>query len=218
MNHSMIKKEKLNAYFDSLKFGFYCISHPLDGFWDLTHEKRGTYAAANTILILTLLARVMKLQFTSFIFLTVYWEELNIFLYIASVLFPLALWTLGNWGLTTLFDGKGKLGQVYMATCYAMLPYPLIQFPLLLLSNVVTVDEAAFYSALSVLSLVWAAVLILAAMGQIHEYTLGKNLLFIVASLFAMLVLVFILLLFFSMISQGVSYFISIGKELLFRL
>ena len=55
-------------------------------------------------------------------------------------------------------------------------------------------------------------------MGQIHEYSLAKNILFMVASLFAMLVIVFILMLFFSMISQGVAYFISLGKEFLFRL
>ncbi len=205
-------------YIDSLRFALYCITHPLDGFWDLTHEKRGTYAAANTILFLTLLVRVMKLRYTSFIFLTVYWEGINIFLYIASVAFPLAMFVVGNWGLTTLFDGKGRLGQVYMASCYALTPYVLIQFPLMVFSNFVTVDEREFYSVLSMISLLWAAMLLISAMGQIHEFSMGKNMLFMVASLFAMLVIVFILLLFFSMISQGVAYFISIGKEIMFRL
>lgn len=212
------KKETYVHYLATLKFALYCITHPLDGFWDLTHEKRGSIAAANTILILTVLVRIMKLQFTSFIFLTVYWEGINIFLYIASILFPLALWVVGNWALTTLFDGKGRLGQVYMATCYAMTPYPLVQLPLIIFSNFVTVDEREFYTVLSGISLVWAALLIVTAMSQIHEYKMGKNLLFTVATLFAMLVMVFILLLFFSMISQGVSYFISLGREILFRL
>lgn len=215
---AFIKKDKFSQYIKSLKFALYCITHPLDGFWDITHEKRGSIAAANTILILTLLARILGLQYTSFLFNKVYWPEVNIFLYIASIVFPLALWCVGNWGLTTLFDGKARLGQVYMATCYAMTPYPLIQFPLIILSNIVTVDEGAFYGVFSVLALVWAALLIVAAMMQIHEYSLSKTILFTVASIFAMLVIVFILLLFFSMISQGISYFISLGREILFRL
>lgn len=218
MVSSLIKKETWSEYWRSLKFAFYCMTHPVDGFWDLTHEHRGTYAAANTILIATLVIRLAKLRFTSFLFLQVYWEELNIFLYLASVLFPLALWVIGNWALTTLFDGKGKLGQVYMATCYGLIPYPVIQFPLMLLSNVVTVEEGQFYSVLSAISLVYAALLIVSAMGQIHEFSAGKNLLFTVASLFAMLVQVFILTIFFSMISQGVLYFISLVREFLFRL
>lgn len=212
------KKETYQHYIATLKFAMYCITHPFDGFWDLTHERRGSIAAANTILFLTLLARIMKLQFTSFIFMKVYWEGINILLYIASVVFPLILWVVGNWALTTLFDGKGRLGQVYMATCYALTPYPLIQFPLIIFSNLVTVDEQEFYIVLSGISIIWAGLLILAAMAQIHEYAMSKNLLFTVASLFAMLVMVFILLLFFSMITQGISYFVSLGKEILFRL
>lgn len=212
------KKETYVHYFATLKFALYCITHPLDGFWDLTHEKRGSIAAANTILILTLISRVMKLRYTSFVFLRVYWEGINIFLYLASILFPLALFVVGNWALTTLFDGKGRLHQVYMATCYALTPYPLMQFPLMIFSNFVTYEERQFYEVLSVLSLVWAALLIVAAMMQIHEFSLSKNVLFTIASLFAMLVIIFILLLFFSMISQGITYFISLGREILFRL
>lgn len=215
---SLKKKETYQHYIATLKFALYCITHPFDGFWDLTHEKRGSYAAANTILILTLLARVMRLRYTSFIMITVYWEGINIFLYLASVIFPLALWVVGNWACTTLFDGKGRLGQVYMATCYALTPYPLMQFPLMVFSNFVTVDEAEFYGVLSAISLVWAFLLIVAAMAQIHEYSMGKNILFTVISLFAMLVIIFILMLFFSMITQGIAYFISLGREILFRL
>ena len=213
------RKETYQKYWKSLKFGFYCMTHPLDGFWDLTHERRGTYAAANTILIATLMIRVLKLKYTSFVVVApVYWEDINIFMILASVLFPLALWVVGNWALTTLFDGKGRLGQVYMATCYGMLPYPVIMIPLTIISNFVTTDEAEFYTTLSALALAYAALLIVAAMGQIHEYSLAKNILFTIASLFAMLVMIFLLMLFFSMISQGVAYFVSLVKELLFRI
>ncbi len=215
VRENLTPKEK---YIDSLKFALYCMTHPLDGFWDLTHEKRGTLAAANTILGAALLIRILKLRYTSFLFMEVYWEDLNIFMYLASVVFPLVLWVLGNWGLTTLFDGKGRLDQVYMATCYAFTPYVLIQFPLMIFSNFVTVQEAEFYSVVSALSLVYAALLVIAAMGQIHEFSAAKNLLFVVATLFAMLVMIFILMIFFSMIAQGIAYFISLGKELLFRM
>ena len=210
--------ESFRRYWKSLKFAFYCATHPLDGFWDLTHERRGTYAAANTILILTIISRLLKLQHTSFVIDPLYYPEINIFLYIASILFPLFLWVVGNWALTTLFDGKGRLGQVYMATCYCMLPYPLIQIPLIFPSNVVTTEERQFYDVLSFVSLVWVLFWIVLAMGQIHEYSVGKNFIFTIFSLFAMLVIIFILLLFFSMISQGIAYFISVGKELLYRL
>lgn len=215
---SLTSKEKWQRYFKSLKFALYCTTHPIDGFWDLTHERRGTYAAANTILFIAIFTRILKLRFTSFIFLNVYWEDLNIITYICSILFPLGLFVIGNWALTTLFDGKGRLGQVYIATCYALTPYPLVQLPLMIFSNFLTVDELQFYSVVSVISLIWVCFIAILGMSQVHEYSFGKNILFIVATIFAMLVMIFLLMLFFSMVSQGVAYFISIGKELLYRM
>lgn len=212
------RAQNFARYRASLKFGFYCMTHPIDGFWKLTHEKRGSVGAATTILFFTILVRILKLRYTSFMFLQVYWEDINIFLYIASILFPLALWVVGNWALTTLFDGKGRLKDVYMGTCYGMLPYPVIQFPLMVASNFVTIEEGQFYQVLSVLSLILCLLLIVNGLAQVHAFSPGKNLLFTVASLFAMLVMVFILMIFFSMISQGVAYFISIGREMMFRM
>ncbi|MCQ2506249.1 MAG: YIP1 family protein [Lachnospiraceae bacterium] len=206
-----------SRYFRSLKFAFYCMTHPIDGYWDLTHEKRGTLGAATTILILTLLTRVAKLQFSGFIVMKVNWEEINIFLYFATIIFPLALWCIGNWGMTTLFDGKGRLWQIYMATCYGMLPYVVIQIPLMIISNFMTENMVELYGVVDSLSIVWCAFLIIMAMGQIHDYKLWKTITFTFATIFAVLVIVFILLLFFGMISSGVSYFISLGKEAIFR-
>ncbi|MBP5565262.1 MAG: YIP1 family protein [Lachnospiraceae bacterium] len=215
---SLFSKEKWQRYLKSLKFALYCTTHPIDGFWDLTHERRGTYAAANTILFITILTRILRLRYTSFIFIRVYWEDLNILTYIASVLVPLGLFVVGNWALTTLFDGKGRLGQVYMATCYALTPYSLVNIPLMIFSNFITTEEAQFYSVVGMIALIWVAFIGILGMSQVHEYSFGKNILFLVATVFAMLVMIFLLMLFFSMITQGVAYFVSIAKELLYRM
>ena len=56
------------------------------------------------------------------------------------------------------------------------------------------------------------------AMMMIHDYTLGKTLAFILMSLFGMLVIIFVMLLFFSLISDGIAYIVSLYKEISFRL
>ena len=203
---------------DTLKYSLYVIFHPADGFWDLIHAKRGSYAAANFIVILTLLTSVWRLRFTSFVVMNVHWEEVNIFEEFASILIPLLIFCVCNWALTTLFDGKGHLGDIYMGSAYALTPYPLIQIPIIILSNIVTKDEAAFYDVFNTISIIWCAVLIFMAMMMIHQYGFGKTLLFTIFTIFGMLVFIFIMLLFFSMISQGINYFVSLGREVIFRL
>ncbi|MBS7260118.1 MAG: YIP1 family protein, partial [Treponema sp.] len=120
--------------------------------------------------------------------------------------------------VTTLFDGKGRLGEIYMGTAYALTPYILLQIPMIILSNFVTVEEGAFYTVFNDLSLMWALLLIYMAMMMIHSYGAGKTFLFMIFTVFGMLVFIFIMLLFFSMISQGVAYFVSLAKEIMFRL
>lgn len=203
---------------ETLRYSLYVITHPIDGFWDLTHERRGSMGAANVIVILTLLTRVWKLRFTSFQFNAVNWQEVNIFMEFASVLLPLAIFCICNWGVTTLFNGKGTMKNIYMGTAYAITPYPLIQIPLIILSRLITFEEGTFYQVFSTISLAWSAGLIVAAMMMIHAYSLKKTLLFMVITVFAMMIFIFIFMLFFSMISDGFAYFISLAREIIFRL
>lgn len=211
-------KSTYTRFFDTLKYALYVMVHPADGFWDLIHAKRGSYAAANFIVILTLLTQIWRLRFTSFVVLNVHWEYVNIFEEFATILLPLGIFCVCNWALTTLFDGKGHLGDIYMGSAYALAPYPLIQIPIIIISNFVTRDEVAFYAIFNNISLVWCGILIFMAMMMIHQYGFGKTLLFTIFTIFGMLVFIFIVLLFFSMISQGVAYFVSLGREVIFRL
>ena len=212
------KKETYVRFLDTLKYSLYVIFHPADGYWDLIHAKRGSYAAANFIVILTLLTHLWKLQFTNFVILNVRWYKVNILMEIATIVLPLAIFCICNWGVTTLFDGKGHLGDIYMGTAYALTPYTLIQIPIIILSNVVTIEESAFYSVFNAISFVWIGMLIFMAIMMIHSYSFAKTLLFVIFTAFGMLVFIFIMLLFFSMISQGVAYFVSLGREVVFRL
>ena len=214
----LTQKSTYQRFFDTLKYSLYVILHPADGFWDLIHAKRGSYAAANFIVILTLLTQIWRLRFTSFVVMNVHWEYVNIFEEFATILLPLIIFCICNWALTTLFDGKGHLGDIYMGSAYALTPYPLIQIPIIIVSNFVTRDEVAFYTIFNNISIVWCGILIFMAMMMIHQYSFGKTLLFTIFTVFGMLVFIFIVLLFFSMISQGVAYFISLGREVIFRL
>ena len=135
-----------------------------------------------------------------------------------SILLPLLIWCVANWSLTTLFEGKGRMRDIYLGSAYSLTPYVLIQLPLILISNMVTVEEGAFYSVLSSISLIWCGLLLVVAMMMIHDYSLGKTLAFMVMSVFGMLVIIFVMMLFFSLVSDGIAYFVSLYKELSFRL
>jgi len=202
----------------TLKYSLYVIIHPLDGFWDLTHEKRGSLAAANIILAAAILVEILRLTLTNFQFVTVNMEYFNSVITALRVLLPVFLWTLANWSLTTLMDGKGRMGEIYMAVCYALTPYVIINAAMIVLSQFITYDEGAVYRVLSGFAVLWTGILILAAMMMVHDYSLTKTIVSGFLTIIGMGVIVFIFVIFFSLISDAVAYFVSLYKEILFRL
>ena len=219
-NNAVARKEypRLRRYRETLRYARYVIFHPFDGFWDLVHEKRGSMAAAHTFVVLFLLTYVLKLMYTSFQFISAPIQYINIYERWASLLLPFLILCVANWSLSTLFDGKGRFKDIYMAMCYALVPYILIQLPLILISHILAFDEGSFYTVLISLSEIWCVFLAFVGLMEVHDYGPGKTLISIVATIFGAMVIVFLLLVFFSLLSDAFGYFASMYREIVFRL
>ena len=209
---------KHSRYLASLKYALYVITHPFDGFWDLNREKRGSMAAAHTILVLFLLTYVLKLMYTNFQFIMVPIQYINIYQRMASLALPFLVLCLANWALTTLFDGKGRFRDIYMGMCYALTPYVLIQLPCVLLSHVLAYDEAEFYSVLISFSEIWCAFLVFVALMEIHDFGPGKTVISIIATVIGAMVILFLVMVFFSLLSDAYAFFAALYREVQFRL
>jgi hypothetical protein len=202
---------------ETLKYALYVMIHPFDGFWDLTHEKRGSLAAANILTAAMVLLEILRETLTNFQFISVNMQKFNVIVSMLRVLLPLLLWTAANWSFTTLMDGKGKLFDIYMATAYALTPYIIINTALIPLTWLLTFNEGAVYYVLRSFSALWSGLLILAGMMQIHDYTPSKTILSCILTIVGMGIIIFIFVVFFSLVSDGVAYFVSLYKEFLFR-
>jgi hypothetical protein len=212
------RKENLSNLGKSLKYSTHVIFRPFDGFWDLTHEKRGSMGAATIIFVLVLLTQIWQFQYTSFVFMKVQWEYFNLLMQIIPTIVLFSIWCISNWSLTTLMDGKGKLGQIYMATAYAFTPYVLINLPLIAISHLLTKDEGTYYDIFQSFATIWCVILILCAMMMVHDYSLAKAVFSSLLAIVGMMIVIFLIVMFFSLITQSFGYFISLYKEIAFRL
>jgi len=210
-------REWWNHLGKTLKYSLYVCTHPLDGFWDLTHEKRGSIGAANVIIALAVVVEVLRLTLTNFQFVSINMEYFNSVIVALRILLPVGLWTVANWSLTTLMDGKGRMFEIYMSICYAFTPYVIINAVMIVLSQIITFDEGAVYKVLAGFAIVWTALLILAAMMMVHDYSLTKTIGSSFLTIVGMGIMVFIFVIFFSLVSDAIAYFVSLYKEILFR-
>ena len=208
----------LSRILNGLQYSLYLIFHPFKGFWDLKHEKKGNVYSAWVIVCLLSVLLILRRQFTGFILNFNKQNEMNVFVEILSVLAPLGLWCLSNWCITTLVDGEGSLKDIFITTAYALTPVVLINIPMLLLSNVMILEETVFYTVLDALSVLWAALLILIGIMTVHQFTMPKTIATIAVAVVGMIIILFLILLFVSIIQQIVSFVDLLWTEITMRM
>ena len=202
---------------EELLYAFHVIFHPFDGFWDLKHEKRGSMRSASVILIATILVYFYNSIGKGYIF-NPYTSYSDIFGAVSAGLAPLLLWVVANWCLTTLFEGEGSMRDIFIASCYCLTPLILLIFPSTLLSHVLAANEGGILTLLSTFAYLWLGILVVLGMMVTHDYSVGKNLLTCLATIVGMAFIMFIGILFASLMTKIVMFITQIVEEIAFRL
>lgn len=203
---------------EELLYAFYAIFHPFDAFWDLKHEQRGSVRSAFVILLTTVIVYFYNSIGTGYIFNPRPSTTLNIMSAITAVVVPLLLWVIANWCLTTLFDGEGSMKDIFIACCYCLTPLPILILPATIASNFLTANEASVVTLLSTLAYIWMGLLVFFAMMVTHDYSIGKNILTCIATIVGMAFIMFIGVLFSSLMAKIVSFVTNIIDEISYRL
>lgn len=203
---------------DELLYAWRAIYHPFDGFWEIKKQRRGSIRSATVILALVILTFCYKEVGTGYLFRTQDVEYVDLTMVVLNVLIPLLLWCVASWGLTTLFEGKGNMKDIYIMTCYAMFPLIFTNIITTIMSNGMTMAEGDFIVFISYLGYAWMLMLIFAGSMVIHEYLFGKNLMMIVSSVVGMGVMMFLAVLFVTIGQKMIDFFVAIYEEVAFRL
>ncbi len=204
-------------YVKTLKYVFHVIFHPFDGFWDLRYEKKGSIQAALTFVVLTIMTFTIEKQNTGFLFNNYRLSDLNVMVDIITVLLVFVLWCTANWCTTSLMEGKGRMQDIVIAMGYALFPIILIRLPLVLMSHMITANEGSFYYVFGVISYLWAGLLVFLGTMITHQYSVKKTIFTCIITIVGMGILLFIGLLFFSVIQQMLTFVLTIYKEIRFR-
>ncbi|MFE6076539.1 Yip1 family protein [Paenibacillus sp. NPDC057886] len=201
------------------QYPFHLIFHPFDGYWELKYERnqRTTLMIAWIILAVLMVTTILQAQYSGFLVNFNNPKRLNSLMEMVYVIVPVLFWCTANWSLTTLMDGEGKFSEIFMSTCFALVPLILIQFPWIWLSLIISGQETAFYYFFNMAATAWTVYLLFVGNMTVHQYTPAKTVLTMLLTLVAMAFMAFLCLLFFSLVQQIVSFAATIYQELVLR-
>lgn len=201
-----------------MKQALYILRHPINGVWEMKRTKAWRYRDGFILILLAIAAMTFNRQMRAFVFNNAYNVPLDILRQIAIVVLPLVLFTVANWAVTTLTEGKGSFTDVFMVTCYALMPLIIFQILAPVISHFMTLNELMYLQIIDGVGYGWALVMLLLGIQEIHEYSLGKMVSTLILTVIGAAIMVFIALLFFSLLQELGSFVYSIYREFSLRL
>jgi hypothetical protein len=130
---------------------------------------------------------------------------------------PFLLFVTANWCLTTLFEGEGSFKDIFIAVSYSLLPVPLLVIPSTFASNFVIDTEASIIGLVVTISMVWMGLLIFFGTMVTHDYSLGRNMLTFVGTIIGMALIIFVTVLFSTLVGKIISLITNIIVEIQYR-
>ena len=119
--------------------------------------------------------------------------------------------------MTTIMDGKDKLLEIWVFCAYVLLPYVILSAVAIVCSNLLTIDESAFYTAVQWIGYGWTALTLVIALREVHQYSLTKTIVTIVITFFGLMIVVVVVAIVYSVFSQLIGFITTLWSEIMMR-
>ncbi len=190
--------------------------HPADTFYEIKRNNGGSVLIATVFLLVWYAFKIIGFS-SGFIFNTAGIGEANAWYALAQTLGLVVLFTVANWAVCTLMEGKGKLKDIYTVVGYSLMPMIIQSIAYDILSNVLTLNEANILSIINYVCIIFTLIIIVMGLINIHEYTFGKFLFTTIVTLLAMILIVFLVFMLAILLQQTKNFVETVYLEAFFR-
>lgn len=202
---------------EKIKLSFDTLAHPVNAFSDIKYKKKGSVVIGFVIALIYYFTTILSVTNGGFLFTSFDVYNFNALFTLARTAGLILLWTVVNWALCSLLEGKGKLGEVFCVTTYSIMPLIFYNIIFLVLSNILPLSVDVFLNGLNIVSLIYAAFLFIIGMITIHEYSFKKFILTSILTVLGMILVVFIGFVMAILLQQFFNFFVTVYAELVYR-
>lgn len=207
----------MKNFLNMLSYSKYVLFHPFDGFYEIKIRDKGNALIATIFIVILGIIDVLTVQYAGFMVNYTDPTRINSLTTFFYSIFPYLLFVIANYSTTTLFDGKGRMREIYIVIGYSLIPVIMTRIIALILSHYITGDEIMLYNILLGAGMAWFAILAFSGLVTIHEYGFFKNIVTLLFTVLAIAIIMFLALLFYSLIQQFISFVVVLYREIVFR-
>ena len=191
--------------------------HPFVSYRNLKQNKKKNMIIASVFLGLFFVVTLLNDFFKGYMYGFVDPASYNALYTLLGTTGVALLYTVANWGICSIQGGKGKMYEVYIAVAYSLIPIIVYRIFLLIISNLMTSQEAFFLGVFEIVAYIIAGFSLIVANMEIHEYDFFKVLKTTVLILLGMGLIIFLLFMVIILVQQLFTFVETVKNELLLR-
>jgi hypothetical protein len=206
------------AWIEDILFMGHFIKHPLDGFYRIKQNQRGSLGFAFGVFAWVIVIRLLSMMLTGFIFnplSSIYAIRIENEIVLSVGL--IVLFIAANYLIASISEGEGRLRQVIIGTAYSLMPLALLILPITLISNGLTLNERFIYELLNQIMWGWTILLLFIMIKEIHNFTFTENIRVTLLTIFTMILMVLVLYILYFLFNQLYEFANSIWQEVRVR-
>lgn len=189
------------------------LRHPVDTLYYIRRGECATPLSATVLYLAAFVVFFADYYFRSFIFNEHKAEEGSIILLAALFFGAIGFTVGGNYLVSSISEGEGKLRHVYIMGAYALTPV-ILGLPLItVMSYALTLNEAFFIEAGQTLLWLWSAVLLVIGVHEVHQFTLRRTVANVLWTLFFIAIALIVLSVLYMFWDQLSQFVYSLVKE-----
>ena len=187
--------------------------HPFASFAEIREKHLGSVRIAAVLTVLFFLTSAAATILSDFRYTNYDVDSYSSLFQIVQTVGLIGIWSVANWAVSTLQEGKGRLPEVFTVSAYSILPmivYNVISIPL---THLAASSGSALIAGLHTLALIFSGILLTVGLMTIHEFSFPRFFVTALLSVLAILLIIFVLFMLGILLTQFVGFFGEIVLE-----
>lgn len=201
----------------NLKVALSSMTHPFDSFTAVKYKQQGSWIIAVVMVLLFYVSSVLKSVGSGFLFTDISVNNYNMLYTIAQTIGLVLLWSVINWLMCTLFEGKGTFKDVFVSTSYCLQPIIIMTFIKVIASYFLPLSGMSVLDGIYTVVLIYTFFLLCIATMTVHEFSFSKFILTSIITVLCMLLFIFIMFMLVILLQQFWNFIYSVYMEIAFR-
>lgn len=195
-----------------------CVStmyHPFRAFYDIKYRGQGSVVIALVLTALFFLSGAFCTICSDFRYTNFDASVYNIAFQLVQTIGIILLWTVGNWAISSLMGGKGRIKEVFIVTAYATLPLILFNVISTPLSHIIASESSFAISGLKILAYIICGIVLCVGLMTIHEESFTRVLALAFLTVVMMILIVFVVFMIGILLTQCYGFIRDVVSEVI---